>query len=221
MTSLNNRNISSGAEPDFLSSHPSTSAPSSSSTQETSGNTISTPFFPSGSVRIISSVSNPSSQSVTPTVIPSQINSTTQVQNPPIQIHSSAPISNQHIHVLPSHYNTISSTPIPHSEDRGFSSQQNVQKRDVRYVNSPQNSLGNFGPSSTPVSGLSGNPPNINNPNLPSNQNSKNVTSRGMIREVKVPNSSNWFEIDRIHEIERQAFPDFFDGKFFSKTPEM
>jgi hypothetical protein len=35
-----------------------------------------------------------------------------------------------------------------------------------------------------------------------------------------IPASSNWFSIDTIHELEKNAMPEYFCGKYPSKTPE-
>ena len=38
---------------------------------------------------------------------------------------------------------------------------------------------------------------------------------------IKIPDSANWFNLEEIHEIEKKALPEFFNGKFPSKTPEI
>lgn len=36
-----------------------------------------------------------------------------------------------------------------------------------------------------------------------------------------LPASSSWFDINNIHEIEMQTLPEFFCGKYPSKTPQI
>ena len=39
--------------------------------------------------------------------------------------------------------------------------------------------------------------------------------------QIKIPESANWFNMDEIHEIEKKALPEFFNGKYPSKNPEI
>ena len=41
------------------------------------------------------------------------------------------------------------------------------------------------------------------------------------IEPIKIPDSAKWFNIDDIHDIERISLPEFFNGKYPSKTPEI
>ena len=41
------------------------------------------------------------------------------------------------------------------------------------------------------------------------------------LEPVKIPEVAKWFNIDEIHEIEKVSLPEFFNGKFPSKTPEI
>jgi len=47
------------------------------------------------------------------------------------------------------------------------------------------------------------------------------ATAIGEKSPIRVPAHSRWFRIDAIHDIERRALPEFFSGKFASKTPEV
>jgi hypothetical protein len=43
---------------------------------------------------------------------------------------------------------------------------------------------------------------------------------------VTIPLSAKWFNLDEIHDIERESFPEFFqqsdeEGKLFRKTPKL
>lgn len=35
-----------------------------------------------------------------------------------------------------------------------------------------------------------------------------------------MPSSGAWFNIDSVHEIESKSMPEYFNGKYPSKTPE-
>ena len=39
--------------------------------------------------------------------------------------------------------------------------------------------------------------------------------------QIKIPEAANWFNIDEINEIEKKEFPEFFNGKYPSKNPEI
>ena len=39
--------------------------------------------------------------------------------------------------------------------------------------------------------------------------------------QIKIPESAKWFNMDEIHEIEKKALPEFFNGKYPSKNPEI
>ena len=39
--------------------------------------------------------------------------------------------------------------------------------------------------------------------------------------QIKIPECAKWFNMDEIHEIERKSLPEFFNGKFPSKNPEI
>ena len=41
------------------------------------------------------------------------------------------------------------------------------------------------------------------------------------LEQVKFPESAKWFKQDEIHDIERNSLPEFFNGKYPSKTPEI
>ena len=38
---------------------------------------------------------------------------------------------------------------------------------------------------------------------------------------IEIPESAKWFNMDEIHEIEKKALPEFFNGKYPSKNPEI
>jgi SWI/SNF related-matrix-associated actin-dependent regulator of chromatin subfamily C len=37
----------------------------------------------------------------------------------------------------------------------------------------------------------------------------------------EIPKASKWFKMEEIHEIEMHSLPEFFKGKYASKTPEI
>ena len=39
--------------------------------------------------------------------------------------------------------------------------------------------------------------------------------------QIKIPESANWFNMDEINEIEKMELPEFFNGKYPSKNPEI
>ena len=41
------------------------------------------------------------------------------------------------------------------------------------------------------------------------------------IKEISIPISSSWFDIDKINEIEVNSLPEFFNNQYPSKTPEV
>ena len=49
----------------------------------------------------------------------------------------------------------------------------------------------------------------------------KEVASQPSKSNYSVPSFSSWFDVSKINEIERKACPEFFSGKFESKTPEI
>lgn len=70
--------------------------------------------------------------------------------------------------------------------------------------------------NSTQVNGSTQQPSSIqNSQNLPSSSSNANNT------QIAIPSTSAWFSTSKIHEIEKRALPDFFDGKNPSKTPEL
>jgi hypothetical protein len=40
-------------------------------------------------------------------------------------------------------------------------------------------------------------------------------------QQIIIPTCSQWFKIDDIHEVEMKSLPEFFCGKYPSKTPEL
>jgi hypothetical protein len=42
-----------------------------------------------------------------------------------------------------------------------------------------------------------------------------------LLRSVILPSHTSWFDMDTVHDIEKRALPEFFDGKNPQKTPEM
>jgi hypothetical protein len=40
-------------------------------------------------------------------------------------------------------------------------------------------------------------------------------------QQIIIPSCAQWFKFDEIHEIEMRALPEFFCGKYSSKTPEI
>ena len=53
------------------------------------------------------------------------------------------------------------------------------------------------------------------------NNNNRNIPKLKEYEQIKIPQSANWFNMDEIHEIEKKALPEFFNGKYLSKTPEL
>lgn len=47
------------------------------------------------------------------------------------------------------------------------------------------------------------------------------LTKEPEVIKFNVPTFSSWFDVSKIHEMERNACPEFFSGKFKSKTPEV
>ena len=41
------------------------------------------------------------------------------------------------------------------------------------------------------------------------------------LEPIKIPEAAKWFNLEEIHEIERVSLPEFFNGKYPSKTPEI
>ena len=41
------------------------------------------------------------------------------------------------------------------------------------------------------------------------------------LEPVKIPDSAKWFNMEEIHDIEKASLPEFFNGKYPSKTPEI
>lgn len=54
----------------------------------------------------------------------------------------------------------------------------------------------------------------------PEVQESLNQLEQAQKHNVVIPSCSRWFRFDDIHEIEMNALPEFFCGKYPSKTPE-
>ena len=54
---------------------------------------------------------------------------------------------------------------------------------------------------------------------LPKQNISQNFAPK--IESIKIPETANWFNLEEIHEIERISLPEFFNGKYPSKTPEI
>ena len=50
-------------------------------------------------------------------------------------------------------------------------------------------------------------------------QNSSNFAPK--IEPVKIPETAKWFNMEEIHDIEKISLPEFFNGKYPSKTPEI
>ena len=55
----------------------------------------------------------------------------------------------------------------------------------------------------------------------PVNNNNQAIPKLKEYEQIKIPASVNWFNIDEIHEIEKKALPEFFNGKYLSKTSEI
>lgn len=49
----------------------------------------------------------------------------------------------------------------------------------------------------------------------------KNQINQNKNQPIYLPSCSTWFNMDTIHEIEKQNLPEFFCGKYPSKTPEI
>ena len=52
-------------------------------------------------------------------------------------------------------------------------------------------------------------------------QNNPPVNFVPKLEPVKIPEVAKWFNLDDIHDIERASMPEFFNGKYPSKTPEI
>jgi len=55
----------------------------------------------------------------------------------------------------------------------------------------------------------------------PNNVNNQITPKRKESELIKIPESSKWFNMEEIHEIEKKSLPEFFSGKFPSKNPEI
>jgi len=54
---------------------------------------------------------------------------------------------------------------------------------------------------------------------LPKKNNTQNFAPK--VEPIKVPETASWFNLEEIHEIEKLSLPEFFNGKYPSKTPEI
>ena len=52
-------------------------------------------------------------------------------------------------------------------------------------------------------------------------QNNPQVNYIPKLEPVKIPEVAKWFNLDDIHDIEKASMPEFFNGKYPSKTPEI
>ena len=52
-------------------------------------------------------------------------------------------------------------------------------------------------------------------------QNNLQINYMPKLEPVKIPEVSKWFNLDDIHDIEKASMPEFFNGKYPSKTPEI
>ena len=55
----------------------------------------------------------------------------------------------------------------------------------------------------------------------PKNINNQIISKPKEFEQIKIPESSKWFNMDEIHEIEKKSLPEFFNGKYPSKNPEI
>ena len=54
---------------------------------------------------------------------------------------------------------------------------------------------------------------------LPKKNNTQNFVPK--VEPIKIPETASWFNLEEIHEIEKTSLPEFFNGKYPSKTPEI
>ena len=54
---------------------------------------------------------------------------------------------------------------------------------------------------------------------LPKKNNTQNFAPK--VEPIKIPETASWFNLEEIHEIEKLSLPEFFNGKYPSKTPEI
>ena len=52
-------------------------------------------------------------------------------------------------------------------------------------------------------------------------QNNPQINYMPKLEPVKIPEVAKWFNLDDIHDIEKASMPEFFNGKYPSKTPEI
>ena len=52
-------------------------------------------------------------------------------------------------------------------------------------------------------------------------QNNPQINYIPKLEPVKIPEVAKWFNLDDIHDIEKASMPEFFNGKYPSKTPEI
>ena len=52
-------------------------------------------------------------------------------------------------------------------------------------------------------------------------QNNPQINYMPKLEPVKIPEVAKWFNLDDIHDIEKVSMPEFFNGKYPSKTPEI
>ena len=55
----------------------------------------------------------------------------------------------------------------------------------------------------------------------PNNLNNQILQKTKEFEKIVVPESANWFNMDEIHEIEKISLPEFFNGKYPSKNPDI
>ena len=55
----------------------------------------------------------------------------------------------------------------------------------------------------------------------PKNINNQIISKPKEFEQIKIPESAKWFNMDEIHEIEKKSLPEFFNGKYPSKNPEI
>ena len=59
-------------------------------------------------------------------------------------------------------------------------------------------------------------------PEIPNNNANNQIISKVKeLEQIKIPESANWFKMEEIHEIEKKSLPEFFNGKYPSKNPEI
>ena len=54
---------------------------------------------------------------------------------------------------------------------------------------------------------------------VPVKEESKAIAVMELPHDWSVPSCAQWFDMDRIHQIEEESLPEFFSGKYRSKTP--